>query len=173
MEAYTENSLNLKYEYDDFFSSSTFSSMDRQFHLSKNKNSVKITLNVSDQEFTCEKEYYLNQKNARFDLESSLELPLSEGLLKVPVSVLLDEINIEESDRIRNENLGFEGLFDQVSNKEKNKLWVDKYFPKTFSDLLSDDRINRNCLAWLKAWDQPVFKKKKVDSRCFLPLSII
>ena len=37
------------------------------------------------------------------------------------------------------------------------KLWVDKYRPRTFLDLLSDEQINREVLRWLKSWDKLVF----------------
>ncbi len=32
--------------------------------------------------------------------------------------------------------------------------------PVKFSDLLSDDKINREVLTWLKSWDPIVFNKK-------------
>lgn len=41
-------------------------------------------------------------------------------------------------------------------------LWVDKYAPKGFRDLLSDERINREVLRAVKGWDQFVFKKVSV-----------
>src|SRR5262249_2888645 len=36
-------------------------------------------------------------------------------------------------------------------------LWVDKYSPRSFADLLSSDSVNRSCLKWLKLWDARVF----------------
>lgn len=39
-------------------------------------------------------------------------------------------------------------------------LWVDKYAPANFRDLLSDERINREVLRAVKAWDSFVFKKE-------------
>lgn len=39
-----------------------------------------------------------------------------------------------------------------------DQLWVDKYAPKNFLDLLSDDKTNRSILSWLKEWDPYVFK---------------
>lgn len=38
------------------------------------------------------------------------------------------------------------------------QLWVDKYRPKAFVDLLSEDRVNRQVLGWLKSWDPIVFR---------------
>lgn len=39
-------------------------------------------------------------------------------------------------------------------------LWVDKYAPESFRDLLSDERVNREVLRAVKAWDRFVFKKE-------------
>ncbi|CEG40886.1 chromosome transmission fidelity protein 18 homolog isoform x1 [Plasmopara halstedii] len=40
-------------------------------------------------------------------------------------------------------------------------LWLDKYRPRSFLDLLSDERTNREVLSWIKSWDRFVFPKKK------------
>ncbi|KAF4032159.1 ATPase family associated domain-containing protein [Phytophthora infestans] len=40
-------------------------------------------------------------------------------------------------------------------------LWLDKYRPQSFLDLLSDERTNREVLSWIKSWDRFVFPKKK------------
>lgn len=39
-------------------------------------------------------------------------------------------------------------------------LWVDKYAPRTFADLLSSEQVNRNVLRWIKLWDDRVFGKR-------------
>lgn len=44
-----------------------------------------------------------------------------------------------------------------------SKLWVDKYAPQSFADLLSDERVNRNVLIWLKEWSGTVFGEKFVN----------
>ncbi|KAI8617322.1 hypothetical protein BC830DRAFT_1114090 [Chytriomyces sp. MP71] len=40
-----------------------------------------------------------------------------------------------------------------------SKLWVDKYTPRMYVDLIGDERINREVLTWVKQWDHCVFKK--------------
>ncbi|GAM21142.1 hypothetical protein SAMD00019534_043170 [Acytostelium subglobosum LB1] len=40
-----------------------------------------------------------------------------------------------------------------------NRLWVDKYAPTSFHELLSDDKMNKDILTWLKLWDHSVFGK--------------
>ena len=53
---------------------------------------------------------------------------------------------------------------DGGRNVEASDLWVDKYSPKTFSELLSSERINREVLKWVKMWDPIVFGKTSRDN---------
>eukprot|EP00559_Dactyliosolen_fragilissimus_P008349 CAMPEP_0184862020 /NCGR_PEP_ID=MMETSP0580-20130426/6565_1 /TAXON_ID=1118495 /ORGANISM="Dactyliosolen fragilissimus" /LENGTH=1163 /DNA_ID=CAMNT_0027359721 /DNA_START=24 /DNA_END=3515 /DNA_ORIENTATION=- len=46
------------------------------------------------------------------------------------------------------------------SVKSKGKLWVDSHAPSHFSDLLSDERTNREVLRTLRQWDPYVFGKE-------------
>ncbi|NWR68162.1 CTF18 protein, partial [Bucorvus abyssinicus] len=45
---------------------------------------------------------------------------------------------------------------------ELHCLWVDKFTPRRYMELLSDDYTNRCLLKWLKLWDTVVFGKEKV-----------
>ena len=38
-------------------------------------------------------------------------------------------------------------------------LWVDKYAPKKFAELLSSEFVNRNVMRWVKLWDPIVFSR--------------
>ncbi|XP_065332874.1 chromosome transmission fidelity protein 18 homolog [Cloeon dipterum] len=40
------------------------------------------------------------------------------------------------------------------------KLWVEKYQPRSYRELLSDEGTNKTVLKWLKMWDSVVFNKK-------------
>ncbi|KAG8636856.1 hypothetical protein MANES_15G051466v8 [Manihot esculenta] len=40
---------------------------------------------------------------------------------------------------------------------QHEKLWVDKYAPNSFTELLSVEQTNREVLLWLKQWDSRVF----------------
>lgn len=46
-----------------------------------------------------------------------------------------------------------------ASTKAKGDLWVERYKPKKYFDLLSDETTNRTLLYWLKMWDKVVFGK--------------
>lgn len=41
---------------------------------------------------------------------------------------------------------------------------MQEYAPKHFRNLLSDDKLNRGILKWLKSWDPIVFEGKKATS---------
>nr|XP_033819882.1 chromosome transmission fidelity protein 18 homolog isoform X2 [Geotrypetes seraphini] len=57
---------------------------------------------------------------------------------------------------------------DDTEDEEENDdeltshlLWVDHFTPRHYTELLSDDYINRCLLKWLKLWDLVVFGKEK------------
>ncbi|XGW29749.1 hypothetical protein V3C99_009079 [Haemonchus contortus] len=47
---------------------------------------------------------------------------------------------------------------DIITNE--SSVWVNKYAPRTYLDLLSDDGVNRLMMSWVKLWDECVFKRK-------------
>ncbi|KAL5018093.1 hypothetical protein ScPMuIL_003815 [Solemya velum] len=119
-------------------------------------------------------------------------------LLATPISVLRQQVEDErhemlmaESEKITSQinkeidkDLGFVEDFNQTEEStvedssvpELNKLlWVEKYAPKKYTDLLSEESINRTLLHWLKLWDYVVFgkelkvrnKKKEKETKVF------
>lgn len=38
-------------------------------------------------------------------------------------------------------------------------MWVEKYKPRRYMELLSDETTNRNLLSWIKQWDRCVFNR--------------
>jgi chromosome transmission fidelity protein 18 len=107
---------------------------------------------------------------------------LSSGhLLHIPVSRLRQKLEderhrklIEQSEKLSEELRAYnnatedneieESVNDAVMSHgkqeiepSKHSLWVDKYSPKHFTELLSDDGTNRMLLSWLKMWDRVVF----------------
>ena len=48
----------------------------------------------------------------------------------------------------------------ESSETEDDTLWVDRYRPHRFTDLLGNERVAREIMAWVKGWDFCVFGKK-------------
>jgi hypothetical protein len=44
---------------------------------------------------------------------------------------------------------------------DTEQLWAEKYQPRSFLDLLTENEHNKVVLTWLKLWDQCVFKREK------------
>lgn len=45
----------------------------------------------------------------------------------------------------------------QPATAASSALWVDRYKPSRFTELLGDDRVHREVLSWVKEWDSCVF----------------
>ncbi|XP_056136415.1 chromosome transmission fidelity protein 18 homolog [Lampris incognitus] len=48
---------------------------------------------------------------------------------------------------------------------QSSQLWVDRFSPKHYTELLSDEFTNRCLLKWLKLWDTVVFGRERKKSR--------
>ncbi|XP_056391327.1 chromosome transmission fidelity protein 18 homolog isoform X2 [Hyla sarda] len=105
-------------------------------------------------------------------------------LLGVPISYLKEQVAderrrqvLEESQRLTEMLSSQMNEFEQVENESldlipaeteeegddgsSHSLWVDRYTPRHYTELLSDDYTNRCLLKWLKLWDTVVFGKEK------------
>ena len=51
------------------------------------------------------------------------------------------------------------------NDNQKTSLLVDAYRPKKYIDLVGDDRVHREVLAWVKEWDFCVFGNQKGKKR--------
>lgn len=87
-----------------------------------------------------------------------LSLPIAEIKRQVE-----EEERAEERRNMQKKKNGSASNQKSVENTGGAKLWVDKYAPKSFADLLSDERVNRNVLIWLKEWSGVVFGEKFVN----------
>ncbi|KAM6971865.1 chromosome transmission fidelity protein 18 homolog [Aplochiton taeniatus] len=107
------------------------------------------------------------------------------GLLAVPVEVLREQVaerrhqlQVEEALRLSEllargvqedlVDLGGRLIEEEEEEEEGNeegrsnsRLWVDKFSPAHYTELLSDDFTNRCLLKWLKLWDTVVFGKER------------
>ena len=97
------------------------------------------------------------------------------GLCGVPFSILRKQaidvqVNMHADAEISNEtegivtithsNTGATNAKQSCQDANNNSLlWVEKFRPKNFLELLSDDGTNRTLLRWLKLWDKVVFNR--------------
>ena len=82
------------------------------------------------------------------------------GLCGVPFHELT-ELATGEMNRLATAALTREAEDSGVESGEEEvqtELWVEKFRPKAYMDLLSDDGTNRTLLMWLKLWDKLVFQ---------------
>ena len=56
-------------------------------------------------------------------------------------------------------------------NQEASLLYTQKYAPKHYSDLLTEEKTNREILTWMKSWDDIVFNKKFVIPKQAIPIT--
>jgi ATPase family associated with various cellular activities (AAA) len=97
----------------------------------------------------------------------------SAGLLQCPIEELLHRVEVRQIERTSralaaaamqqnsttaDDDAESNSLTKQQQQQPREgRLWVDKYAPSGFSQLLSDERINREVLRAVKAWDSFVF----------------
>ncbi|XP_061536330.1 chromosome transmission fidelity protein 18 homolog isoform X1 [Phycodurus eques] len=130
---------------------------------------------------------YLRQKDTEAEKVADCRMiPNSQGslgLLVVPVGVLREQEAdrrhqqvVEESQRLTEQPASSvndilvepEGTEEEEGDPEDSegqsfRLWVDRYSPRHYTELLSDDFTNRCLLKWLKLWDTVVFGRERVS----------
>ena len=86
---------------------------------------------------------------------------------------LREELATTDSSMDTNKDAEYE---EEPSKKRCNeKMLVDLHRPKSFVHLLSDERTNRQVLAWLKEWDSIVHgtnNGQKVRGHFFKPMPV-
>lgn len=68
-------------------------------------------------------------------------------------------LNFFKKEKMENPSI-FESNLNSDLHSRETELWVEKFKPKDYFDLLSDDGTNRLILTWLKSWDYVVFGKE-------------
>lgn len=74
---------------------------------------------------------------------------LNKNLLRKPVQTILEEL---EERKTQNSQTSRSERRKDVWIPETSELWVDKYRPSKFTELLSDHKINREVLEWVVQW---------------------
>ncbi|KAL4561136.1 hypothetical protein LXL04_033298 [Taraxacum kok-saghyz] len=82
----------------------------------------------------------------------------SKGLMLEPISVLMQRAEEDALQKALQASVSSEIDANLVGTPVvSERLWVDKYSPNSFMELLSDEHTNREVLLWLKQWDSSVF----------------
>ncbi|XP_014241439.1 chromosome transmission fidelity protein 18 homolog [Cimex lectularius] len=83
------------------------------------------------------------------------------GLLNIPYDIL-KEAAFKERKR-KQERIALEAKKDiEIVENAGKDLWVERYKPKIYLELLSDESTNRTLLHWLKLWDKVVFDREPI-----------
>ncbi|KAL4077289.1 P-loop containing nucleoside triphosphate hydrolase protein [Scleroderma yunnanense] len=90
--------------------------------------------------------------------------PQLSKLLSVPIHRLIDELSTAEAMKSNIQHNCTAHVVGQPKHEE-DTLWVDRYRPKRFTELLGNERVAREVLAWVKQWDWCVFGKKRHKKR--------
>ncbi|XP_068662997.1 uncharacterized protein [Aristolochia californica] len=88
---------------------------------------------------------------------SRVEIP-SNGLLSESVRTLIERAEQEAFTKALHDTAEpSSNMAPPATPTIGEQLWVDKYAPNSFTELLSDEQTNREVLLWLKQWDSCVF----------------
>ena len=75
------------------------------------------------------------------------------NLLDVPLHRLLDELSVSAARALAAEPATATVSISNQSSQDTS-LWVDRYRPQRYTELLGDERVHRDVLAWVKEWDK-------------------
>jgi chromosome transmission fidelity protein 18 len=87
-----------------------------------------------------------------------------KSLLDIPIHRLMDELSANTAQRLMQPDTPYSDPSGPSSGTEET-LWVDRFRPKRYLDLLGDERVHREVLTWVKQWDVCVFGKGKGKKR--------
>ncbi|KAJ7286133.1 P-loop containing nucleoside triphosphate hydrolase protein [Mycena rebaudengoi] len=88
------------------------------------------------------------------------------NLLDVPIHRLLDGLSVETAAKLREaDQQPVASTSDAAEAVVEDTLWVDRYRPRQFTDLMGNERVARETMAWVKQWDWCVFGKTKGKKR--------
>ncbi|KAF8590060.1 P-loop containing nucleoside triphosphate hydrolase protein [Ramaria rubella] len=92
--------------------------------------------------------------------ECGTSLERSGNLLEVPIHRLMESLAATTVAELAIQDRA-QAVSHLHSKVAEDKLWVDRYRPQRFLDLLGDERVHRETLSWVKEWDFCVFGKRK------------
>ena len=125
------------------------------------ENSLKISIQERITDDLVVNHNYFAEKEAPSNIHP-YHFQNSDSLLEVPIEQLLENISKTDVQKPAQEE---EDLNEKLSrpllqdfDKVDNSLWSDKYQVHKYSELATDDHLNRESLLWLLTWNEVVFK---------------
>jgi chromosome transmission fidelity protein 18 len=84
-----------------------------------------------------------------------------DNLLDAPIHRLMEQVSEDAARKLLRSDAAIATASTTSTDAPEDTLWVDRYRPKRFLDLIGDERVHRETLAWVKEWDFCVFGKRK------------
>ncbi|KAL6947149.1 hypothetical protein ACO0QE_002021 [Hanseniaspora vineae] len=115
---------------------------------------------------------FTNNDNQFSDFVGKKNIITGDSEYGININKLLDKINkdkisVEKTSQKDPSELTTNKDVSKTSQKERaiaDKLWVEKYRPHNFFNLVGNERLNRRILKWLKHWDPVVFAEALHES---------
>eukprot|EP00698_Gefionella_okellyi_P001313 TRINITY_DN11256_c0_g1_i1.p1 TRINITY_DN11256_c0_g1~~TRINITY_DN11256_c0_g1_i1.p1 ORF type:complete len:698 (+),score=179.72 TRINITY_DN11256_c0_g1_i1:24-2117(+) len=111
------------------------------------------------------------------ELVATFERPPAERLLGKHFADMMALVNAEELDRLE-QKLGTGKVttmdvdtIDNSAEPQDGLLWVDKYGPKSFRDLITDGPAARKVMEWMVQWSKAVAENKNFPEQRVLLLA--
>ncbi|TRM59320.1 P-loop containing nucleoside triphosphate hydrolase protein [Schizophyllum amplum] len=85
----------------------------------------------------------------------------------MPLHRLRDQLSIDTATRLQSQDRAAASASTRpsTSQPQEETLWVDRYRPTRFTELIGNERVARDVMAWVKQWDWCVFGHKKGKKR--------
>ncbi len=83
------------------------------------------------------------------------------NLLDVPVHRMVTQLETAKAQAAKSKNAKHAAFAPDT----EHSLWVDRYRPTRFTDLVGNERVARDILAWIKQWDYCVFGKRNIKGK--------
>ncbi|KAK7037989.1 chromosome transmission fidelity protein 18 [Favolaschia claudopus] len=86
------------------------------------------------------------------------------NLLDVPIHRLLEGLSTDTAAKLQASDIQA-ATHPESEAITEDTLWVDRYRPRQFADLMGNERVARETMAWVKQWDWCVFGKTKAGKK--------
>ncbi|EGN95576.1 hypothetical protein SERLA73DRAFT_60018, partial [Serpula lacrymans var. lacrymans S7.3] len=112
------------------------------------------------------KSLYIKRRKRVTSVQAAIQAKSSfkmGNLLDVPIHRLMDELSSITAEKL---SISCAGAPQEVSRApQDDTLWVDRYRPLRFTELLGNERVARETMEWVKQWDWCVFGRRKSKKR--------